>query len=69
MNEPQTNPVDPEYQRQIEQMASMMAAALAEIDCPDCCGPVYGFIEIGATVHQEEAEWACVLHVIRKSRR
>lgn len=66
MNEPQADPEALEFQRQIEQMAAMMAAALSQIDCPDCCGPVYGFIEVGAEIHQEEAEWACVVHAICK---
>ncbi|MDO8298186.1 hypothetical protein [Lacisediminimonas sp.] len=68
MNEAQPDPEELAHQKQIEQLAAMMAAALDRIDCPDCCGPVYEFIEVGALVHQEEAEWACVVHVVRKAR-
>jgi hypothetical protein len=56
----------------VEQLASLMAQALPELDCPDCCGPTYEFIEFGAGVYQEEWEWACfstaVIHTRTKRR-
>lgn len=49
----------------LQQMAAIMASALADLDCPQCCGPVHQFIEIGASIHQEELEWAAVVHTVR----
>jgi hypothetical protein len=53
-------------QAELEQLAARMAARLPQIECGDRCGPVYEFIEIGASVHHEELEWACVLHVVKQ---
>lgn len=59
----------------LERLAALMAAELPNLDCPECCGPVYQFIEVGARVHQEEWEWALVArallsaHLQRKSSR
>ncbi|MDB5797865.1 MAG: hypothetical protein JWP36_1767 [Paucimonas sp.] len=53
-------------QASLEQMAARMAQALSRLDCPDCCGPHYEFIEFGAQLHGEEMEWACVVHVLRR---
>jgi hypothetical protein len=58
----QANALEPDLDR----LAGQMAAALAQLDCPQCCGPVYEFIEIGAVIHDEELEWACVVHVMRQ---
>lgn len=72
MNEPQPNQPDQSdsaQQPDLEQMAAMMAAALAQLDCPDCPGATHEFIEIGAAIHQEEFEWACVVHVVRSAQR
>ncbi|WP_151446624.1 hypothetical protein [Lacisediminimonas profundi] len=72
MNEPQPNQSDQsDYGQQpdLEQMAAMMAAALDQLDCPDCPGATHEFIEIGATIHQEELEWACVVHVVLRAQR
>jgi hypothetical protein len=65
MNQPverSANPGDPDLQK----IASQMAAALSELDCPVDCGPVYEFIEFGAAIHHDELEWACVVHVMRQ---
>jgi hypothetical protein len=50
----------------LDQLAARMAAALQALDCPQCCGRVHEFIEIGAVIHHEELEWACVVHVMRQ---
>jgi hypothetical protein len=42
----------------LEKLASLMAQALPDLDCPECCGPVHQFIEFGAHVYQEQREWA-----------
>ena len=68
LNQPQPSLSSPIQDEHLEQMAEMMAAALAQLECPDCCGPVYQFIEVGATVHQEEMEWACVVQVVQSFR-
>ena len=39
-------------------MALRMAEALRNLDCPEQCGPIHGFIEVGAQVYREELEWA-----------
>jgi methionyl-tRNA synthetase len=66
MNEPSK---DLEEQRALEQelhrLAYQMAQALAELDCPDCCGEVHAFIEHGCEVYREEREWACFVQLVR----
>jgi hypothetical protein len=52
----------------LDRLAALMAQALADLECPDCCGPVYQFIEVGVTVYQEEWEWACFVHTLRNGR-
>lgn len=50
----------------LDQLCAEMAKKLPEIDCPDCCGPVYRFIEDGAALYLEELYWAhlcrCIAH-------
>lgn len=50
---------------ELEQLAQRMVEAMAQLECPDCCGPVYQFIETGALVYQEEMEWAWVVTSLR----
>ena len=52
-------------EQQLRQLAYQMAQALADLDCPDCCGPVHAFIEHGCEVYREEWEWACLVQVVR----
>lgn len=56
-------------QADLEQLAYLMALALKELDCPDCCGPTHAFIEIGAQRYREEWEWACLVQVVHHVRR
>ncbi|MGV3654668.1 MAG: hypothetical protein ACO1N5_10665 [Noviherbaspirillum sp.] len=53
----------------LEQLAALMAQALEDLECPECCGPVYPFIETGARIYYEEMEWSCVVAVIAKAGR
>ena len=55
-------------EKQLQQLALRMAQALAELDCPDCCGAVHTFIEHGCEVYREEWEWACFVQVVHYSR-
>lgn len=55
-------------EQEIRQLAYRMAQALAELDCPDCCGPVHTFIEHGCDVYREEWEWACFVQVVHRRR-
>jgi hypothetical protein len=55
--------------RDLETLARMMAEALPDLDCPECCGPVHEFIEVGARFYQEEWEWACLATVLVHTRR
>lgn len=55
-------------EEQLQQLALRMAQALAELDCPDCCGAVHTFIEHGCEVYREEWEWACFVQVVHYSR-
>jgi hypothetical protein len=48
----------------LEQLAAAMALALPSLKCPECCGPVYEFVEVGARFYQEEWEWACLANAI-----
>ena len=50
---------------ELEQLAQRMVDAMAQLECPDCCGPVYQFIETGALIYQEEMEWAWVATSLR----
>jgi hypothetical protein len=53
----------------LEQLAALMAKALEDLECPDCCGPIHEFIEIGVRVYQEEHEWACFAHAVLHAQR
>ena len=55
--------------KDLEQLAHLMALALKELDCPDCCGPTHAFIEFGAQRYREEWEWACLVQVVHHVRR
>ena len=50
----------------LERMASVMAQAIAELDCPECCdcGIVYQYLERSAELYREEWEWACLANVL-----
>jgi hypothetical protein len=52
-------------EKELEQLAYMMALALKDLDCPDCCGPVHAFIEMGAQRYREEWEWACLVQLVQ----
>lgn len=66
MNEPSK---DLDEQQAIEQelhrLAYCMAQALADLDCPDCCGATHAFIEHGCEVYRDEWEWACFVQLVR----
>ena len=66
MNEPR-NDLDEQQarERELHSLAYAMAQALAELDCPDCCGELHVFIEHGCEVYREEWEWACFVQVVR----
>ncbi|MDB5729603.1 MAG: hypothetical protein JWQ00_2808 [Noviherbaspirillum sp.] len=53
----------------LEALAELMARAIPDLECPECCGPVHEFIEVGARFYQEEWEWACLATVLVHSRR
>ncbi|GIZ50363.1 hypothetical protein [Noviherbaspirillum aridicola] len=57
---------------QIEQMAALMAQAIPELDCPECCdcGWVFQYVERSAQVYQEEYEWALLFQtlLVRRAR-
>lgn len=55
--------------KDLEQLAYLMALALKDLDCPDCCGPTHTFIEVGAQRYREEWEWACLVQVVHHARR
>lgn len=70
MNEPRNEaaPAPDEQQaieRELHQLAYRMAQALADLDCPDCCGAVHAFIEHGCDLYREEWEWACFVQVVQ----
>lgn len=52
-------------EQELHQLAYRMAQALADLDCPDCCGALHAFIEHGCDVYREEWEWACFVQVVR----
>lgn len=52
----------------LEQFTTLMALALRDLRCPERCGPVYEFIEVGARIYQEEHEWACLVRTITRVR-
>lgn len=51
---------------QLEQMAALMAQAIPDLDCPECCeyGWKYQYIEHSAELYQEQYEWAVLFRVI-----
>jgi len=53
---------------ELRQLAYRMARALADLQCPDCCGPVHTFVEKGCEVYREEWEWACLVQIIQHTR-
>ena len=55
-------------EQELRQLAYQMAQALADLDCPDCCGPLHVFIEHGCEVYREEWEWACLVQVVHHKR-
>jgi hypothetical protein len=66
MNEPRKDLAEQQaMEEELHQLAYRMAQALAELDCPDCCGAVHAFIEHGCDLYREEWEWACFVQVVR----
>jgi len=59
---------EPTIDDELRQMAYRMALALADLQCPDCCGPVHSFIEKGCKVYREEREWAYFVQLIQYTR-
>ena len=55
--------------QEIEQMALLMAEALRDLQCPEQCGQIHQFIEVGAQVYQEEMEWAYFVVALRNCRK
>ncbi|MET0961931.1 MAG: hypothetical protein ABWY05_03815 [Noviherbaspirillum sp.] len=55
-------------EQELQLLAYRMAQAMAELDCPDCCGAVHTFIEHGCEVYKEEWEWACFVQVVQYKR-
>ncbi|NEX62239.1 hypothetical protein [Noviherbaspirillum galbum] len=55
---------------QLEELAARMAAAIPDLDCPECCECtwVYHYVERSATLYQEELEWALLVHAFRQHR-
>lgn len=60
MNGQQITPED------LERMALVMAQAIPELECPECCdcGVVYQYFERSAELYREEWEWACLAKVL-----
>lgn len=50
----------------LERMAYVMAQAIPELDCPECCdcGVVYQYVERSAQMYREEWEWACLANLL-----
>ena len=66
MNEPGMNLNEQQaIEQELHQLAHRMAQALADLECPDCCGPLHTFIEHGCEVYREEWEWACFVQVVQ----
>ena len=66
MNEPRKDLDEQQaIEQELHQLAYRMAQALADLDCPDCCGAVHSFIEHGCHVYREEWEWACFVQLVR----
>lgn len=66
MNEPCNNLNEQQaIEQELHQLALRMAQALADLECPDCCGELHTFIEHGCEVYREEWEWACFVQVVR----
>lgn len=58
---------------QLEQMAALMARAIPDLDCPECCDCnwVYEYVERSARIYQEQYEWAVLFQALwlRRARR
>lgn len=52
----------------LDQLCQEMAHAISELDCPDCCGPVYEFIENGSLLYLEEFQWAVFCECVKRRR-
>jgi hypothetical protein len=63
MNKPDITIVD------LERLAALMAQEIPTLECPECCGPIHEFVEIGARFHQEEMEWAILAAVLMHASR
>jgi hypothetical protein len=52
--------------QELEQLAARMAAAIPDLDCPECCECTwkYHYIEGSAQMYQEEWEWAILVGTI-----
>lgn len=51
---------------QLEQMAALMAQAIPDLECPECCecGWTFHYIERSAQLYQEEYEWAVLFQAL-----
>lgn len=54
----------------LERMAAAMAAAIPELECPECCerGWKFEYIELSAQLYQDEHEWACLARALLQFR-
>lgn len=50
----------------LERMALVMAQAIPDLDCPECCdcGVVYQYVERSSEIYREEWEWACLANLL-----
>lgn len=54
----------------LERMAAEMAAAIPELECPECCeqGWKYQYVELSARLYQDEWEWARLAAILLQRR-
>lgn len=57
--------------QELEQLCARMAAAIPDLDCPECyeCNWVYHYVERSAQFYLEEWEWSVLAHTIHHYRR
>lgn len=52
----------------LDQLCAAMAQALPDLECPECCGPIYECIESGSKIYLEEMYWAYFFSCIHQTR-
>lgn len=52
----------------LDELCAAMARALPDLECPECCGPIYECIENGSKIYLEELYWAYFFTCINTAR-